>query len=431
MIIRILMLCLLVALCSTVAASADSGPNHYDSHSPFDEDSHTYLIATDSHDSIDFRIRISKSANDTNCEQGHIYARGSVSENEPANRHFGFSRKGSPSVALYEWHMCFIHDGTIFKAWRGFDPGPNTSLEVRCFLPREQLAAKETDKYLCKTENVAHTDSNYSEFAQYCWSDNTCRRFETESDYKLFLNRGPENVALHKKVPSKEIREVTVNYEYIDELQAEKLRSTWVTEIERTCAESNDQYKLSCLEKLTELEALLGADDGWRYRLTEQSLIDSFTELESQNVIFPDISNLDYANIIKFTPHQAENNVVFFYSVACPVKGRQVKSAVCTLSLNQAFYSDNPSEYFYIEETSDVDTAVWAYSAHKGVEVHPANEKMATWSKSPHRVSSIEIDGEVAKFLYHNGGCSYQLLYRIIGSNERLEFITVSGRLCV
>ncbi|WP_194755982.1 hypothetical protein [Aliidiomarina indica] len=431
MIIRILILCLFVASCSSVSASEDNRPIHYDTGSSSDKDHHTYLIETDSEDSIDFKIRISNSTNDTNCEKGHIYTQASVSTSEPANRYFGFSRKGSPKVALYEWHMCFIHNETTYKAWRGFDPGPNTFLEVRCFLPREQLAAKETDKYLCKAETVTHSDSNYSEFAQYCWSNETCRRFETESDYKLFLDRGPENVALYKIVPSKKIREVTVNYEYIDELQAENLRSTWIAEQERYCAESNDQYRPSCLEVLTQMKEFLEDDGDWRYRLTEKSLIESFAELKSQNLLFRDTSHLHYETIFKFSPHKAENNIVFFYSVACPAAGRQAKRALCTISLNQAFYSDEPSEYFYIEETSDVDTAVWAYSAHKGVKVVPKDERMARWLKNPHRVSSIEIDGEIAKFSYHSGGCWHQVLYRIIGNNEKLEFKQTSSGFCI
>ena len=431
MIIRISILCVFLASCSTVPTSVDDRPIHYDSGSSSDEDDHTYLIETNSEDSIDFKIRISNSANDTNCEKGHIYTQDSVSKIAPANRNFGFSRKGSPNVALYEWHMCFIQDGITYKAWRGFDPGLHTSLEVSCFISSEQLSAQETDKYLCKTKNITHSDGNYSEFAQHCWSKETCRRFETESDYNIFLNRGVSNVALYKIVPSKEIREITVNYEYVDEQQADKLRDSWVTEQEKYCSESNERYMQSCLEELSEMKGFRVDDGDWRYRLTEKALIDSFSELKSQDVVFQDTSHLNYATTFKFTPHDIKDNLVFFYSIACPAEGRHAKTALCTISINQAFYSDNPSEYFHIEKTSDVNTALWAYSAHQGVEVVPANEWMARWLNQPHRVSSIEIDGEVAKFSYHSGGCWHQVLYRIIGNNEKLEFLKTSGGFCV
>lgn len=327
--------------------------------------------------------------------------------------------------------MCFIQDGVTYKAWRGFDPGPNTSLKVNCFISNEKLSAQEIDRYLCKTENIIHSGSSYSEFAQHCWSKETCRRFVTESDYNLFLKRGAENVALYKIVPSKEMREITVNYEYVDEQQAEKLRASWMAEEERYCLEANERHRKSCLEELSELKAFLVDDDDWRYRLTEKALMDSFSELKSQNVVFQDTSHLDYAAKFKFTPHKAKDSSTYFYSVECPAEHRKTKTAICTISLNQAFYSELSSEYFYIDKTSDVKTALWAYSAHKGVEVTPANDWMARWLKHLHRAPSVEIDGEVAKFSYHSGGCWHQVWYRIVGSNDRLEFLKTSGGFCV
>lgn len=127
----------------------------------------------------------------------------------------------------------------------------------------------------------------------------------------------------------------------------------------------------------------------------------------------------------------SENAPQLQYSVACPAEGKQVESALCIISLNQAFYSDIPSEYFYIEETSDVNTAVWAYSMHKGVDVFPVGEWMARWLKHPHKVPTIEIDGRVAMFSYNSGGCWHQVLYRIIGNNEKLEFLKTNGGFCI
>ncbi|QJR79517.1 hypothetical protein CA267_001250 [Alteromonas pelagimontana] len=431
MILRTIMLCLILSSCSTVPTSGNKRPVHYDSRSFSDEDHHTYLIETDSEDVISFEIRISNAANDTSCEKRSIYSTNSVSAKDAVIRHFGFSRKGSPNIALYEWHMCFIHDGITYKAWRGFDPGPNTSLNVNCFITAEQLVAEETDKYLCKTDSVIHSKENYSEVAQHCWSKGVCRRFESAFEYNIFRKRGADNVALHQIVPSKKIRELTVNYEYLDEKKAEKFRSSWISEEQKYCSETDEKYRKLCLEGVSNLKASLAGDGEWRYRLTEKALTGSFPELKPQSLLLHGIRELVYATTFTFTPHKIKGSSVFFYFVTCPIEKRQAKKAVCILSINQAFYSDNPNEYIYIEQTSDLSTALWAYSAHKGVEVDPADERMATWLEKPSSVSSIEIDGMIAKFTYHVGGCTYQTWYRIVGDNEELEFMKVSGGLCI
>jgi hypothetical protein len=426
-----LIMCLLLVSCATVPTPPNGRPIHYDSRSFSDEDDHTYSIETNSQEPVDFKVRISNIAGDTDCEKGYIYGQDSVSINAPTERRFGFGRKGSPNIALYEWHMCFIKNAITYKAWRGFDPGANTALKVKCFIPTEQLVAQATDKYLCQTEKVIHSDDGYTEFAQYCWSKDTCRRFETEIDYNLFLKRGAANVALYKIVPSKEIRELKVDYEYIDEKQAEDFRLSLIAEGEKACLEEGDRSRRSCQVELSELNTLLLDSERWRYRLTENALIDSFPELKSLNVELQDTSAFDDVSTFKFTPHETKDSSVFFYTIDCPAEHRLAKNALCTISLNQAFYSESSSEYFYIEETSDIATAIWAYSGHKGVEITAVSEWIARWLQRPHRVPSIEIDGELAKFSYHSGGCWHQVWYRIIGNNEELEFFKATRGLCI
>ena len=100
MIIRIFILCLFLASCSTVPTSVNDLPAHYDAGSSSDEeDNHRYLIETNSEALVDFKVRISNSTNDTNCENGPICTQNPVSTIDPAIRHFDFSRKGSPNIA--------------------------------------------------------------------------------------------------------------------------------------------------------------------------------------------------------------------------------------------------------------------------------------------------------------------------------------------
>lgn len=224
--IQILMMLMILSACAPTPISTVNEPSHHDSGSSH-EDNHSYSIRTNSERLINFGIRISNSSDDTRCEKGFIYMHSSVSAAEPSNEAFGFNRKSSPNIALYEWHMCFIVDGVTYKGWRGYDPGPNTSLRVSCFIPQELLSTH-NDRYLCKTEETLHADADYSEYALHCWSKEACRRFETESDYNLFLRRGANNVALYRKTPSKDVRQATVNYEYFDDSQVEELRNSWI-----------------------------------------------------------------------------------------------------------------------------------------------------------------------------------------------------------
>lgn len=168
-----------------------------------------------------------------------------------------------------------------------------------------------------------------------------------------------------------------------------------------------------------------------RYQLTEKALVNSFPELQSQKVMSEDTSHIDHATTFVFSPYEAKDNLASFYAVVCPAELRQAKAAACKLISNQGFYSDNPSEHFDIESTSDVKTALWAHSAHRKVNVVSENEWMARRLKDARRVNLIEINGMIVKFSYGSDGCWHQVLYRIVGNNEKLEFLKTDGGSCI
>jgi hypothetical protein len=191
------------------------------------------------------------------------------------------------------------------------------------------------------------------------------------------------------------------------------------------CGDSEGKY---CRKALAELEASFENSKGWRYPLTGDAIANAFSEISAeQNVLFSDTSHIDYRTVCKFSPHRSGQPFVFYYFVVCPADQRKIRSATCTLYENQAFFAEEPSEYFSIEDTSDVSTALWAYEQHKQIEVTPDGEWMEGWLLRPHRVSTIEIDDTIAKFYYHSDGCSHEVWYQIVGENERLEFLKATG----
>ncbi len=227
----------------------------------------------------------------------------------------------------------------------------------------------------------------------------------------------------------KTLATLSVEYEYMDDKTALEYRNRQTEMAKSMCDDPKEAF---CRDELAEMEALFENYDGWRYHLTADAISNAYPELRAeQNVIFSDTSYTDYRTIYKFSPHRSERPVVFFYSVVCPTDQRSIRSATCTLYENQAFFSEEPSEYFSIEDTSDIETALWAYDQHKQVKVIPDSEWMESWLSRPHRVSTIEIDNTIAKFYYHSGGCSHEVWYQIVGDNERLEFLKIAGGVCV
>lgn len=429
---KLLIVLIVILLCqgcsSTPTVKEEPELLHYDT-GGFTEDLQTLVIESDSSEPVSIEFYTSNTVDDTLCTKTYTYSSFTIEPNQQKVRHLNFSRKGSPSRALYEWHVCFEIDGKRFRGWRGFDPGPGASLEISCDLDSQQISVGNTDVYLCHAVKVTHNDKNYADFGQHCWRDDVCRRFEGESDYSLFLQRGPSNVALILKVPVKTLETLDVGYEYIDDKAALEYRE-WLSEMTKSaCGYSEEEF---CRNELAELEAAFENSDGWRYRLTEKAIANAYSEISAeQDVVFSDTSHVDYRTTYKFSPHRSEHPVVFFYSVVCPADQRTPRRATCTLYENQGFFVEEPSEYFSIEDTSDVKTALWAYEQHKQIKVIPNGEWMERWLSHPHRVSTIEIDDTIAKFYYHSGGCSHEVWYQVVGENERLEFLKVAGGLCV
>jgi hypothetical protein len=182
------------------ALGDDMEDMHFDSGRPNKNDKHFYVIKTNSPSLLNIDFRISNRANDINCKKGHIYSSFEIIKGKKIKRDFNFSRKASPNIALYEWNMCFIIKGVTYKAWRGFDPGPNTTLNVDCFINQDQIKSKNTNLYLCKAQTIKHNQNNYTEYAVLCSGNDKCRYFDTKKELDLWnaVSKDPsllENVA--------------------------------------------------------------------------------------------------------------------------------------------------------------------------------------------------------------------------------------------
>lgn len=144
-------------------------------------------IATDSTAPLQIRFRLSRTPDDWNCDkaQGNELTlnRFDLAAGAPHRLDTAFARQLKPANALYEWHICFLIGGTVYRGWHGYDPGPGASLHIHCFVGMAQLAAEDSDRYLCPTAEVAPNPGNNSEFAQHCYEDG-CLHFPTEADYQ-------------------------------------------------------------------------------------------------------------------------------------------------------------------------------------------------------------------------------------------------------
>lgn len=180
--------------CQSTPDPSIDGQSISDLRDPYDERQHSYILGTSSESDIDLKIRLSKAADDLYCREASIYSQDTISAAEPSTRSFSFSQMASPNIALYEWHLCFEHEGTIYKGWRGFDPGPGSTLAINCNIPPSTLEDQETDRYLCSLDRVSLNRRNYGEYAALCSAEETdCRRFESSHELEIWnsLNRDP------------------------------------------------------------------------------------------------------------------------------------------------------------------------------------------------------------------------------------------------
>jgi len=144
-------------------------------------------VTTDSVLPINIRYRMSRTPDDFNCEKAQgteltLIDNFSVSGDKPHRINLAFGRQWKPGKAIYEWHVCFLIGDTVYRAWRGYDPGPGATLNIQCSISTEQLRLHDTDHYLCPNADVTTNPDNYSEYAVHC-SDNGCLHFKNKSDY--------------------------------------------------------------------------------------------------------------------------------------------------------------------------------------------------------------------------------------------------------
>jgi hypothetical protein len=162
----------------------------YDIGPAFGDNRHFLKISTN-FDFVGLDYRQSNSVDDVECERGFISSSFLVAPGKTKKRPLNLSRQGSPTRALYEWHICFVIDDVVYRAWRGFDPGPNTDLEVSCFIDEEQIARQDTSKYLCRTVRATQYPGNHSEYAIHCWEADKCKSFDTKGEFDKWMSLNP------------------------------------------------------------------------------------------------------------------------------------------------------------------------------------------------------------------------------------------------
>lgn len=185
---RLVLLWLAAALTSACASDGNVGAvqlptkpseRHFDIQSVGGSDPHHITIRAN-FPIVGGAFLQSNATDDIDCEHGHALSSLSLASSEEKERSLTFSRKGSPSRALYEWHFCFRIDGVVYRAWRGFDPGPGTELEISCFVDEARIRAKDRERYLCRTDRITQNPANHGEYAVHCWGEGLCKGFETK-----------------------------------------------------------------------------------------------------------------------------------------------------------------------------------------------------------------------------------------------------------
>jgi hypothetical protein len=150
-------------------------------------------IRTNSASTVAVVIHWSHAPNDVDCNLwGDGGQTAKVDAATSAVRLSAFARQFAPGNARYEWNICFVIDNTLYRAWRGYDPGPHTGLNLDCFIDAKVLVAKDTTHYLCARPNVTPNLANYAEYGVFCLPDNAnaCRTFNTQDEYESWRGLG-------------------------------------------------------------------------------------------------------------------------------------------------------------------------------------------------------------------------------------------------
>ena len=448
-------------LISTIAAAEEYDPSqaHYDKLRDDSDLGHIISVSTNSDKPIEIGLIWGTNKNDTLCKGAGTSTSFELSAGKPYRTSPGFSYKASPEIALYEYHICLEIDGKTYRGWRGFDPGFETHLEIDCFIDSKKLNALDRSTYLCKTKKMEWNRENHQEYAEYCWTDDVCRRFETEKEYQRFQKYGPQNVGFARRKPSKIVEKKKVRLTPISKTEWQNELNEFRNDLKKTCSDlqkgettSQALKKLALESCLSKLEKDMPSDDGPRPRRpTEKEIqkkfpivrslaaVDRFRKVPNSMIVGDNLTTLTYSYEATVT----SQNEITFYQVTC-VYDSKGKFAECTLSKEHAFYADNPLQFFFVGDTSNVNVAVWAIRERRKTPVKRSRQspllsvedqeqhfvRMKQYLDRNPRVVFVEEAAGIVSFSYRGQGCFYASEYKILGDLNALEYID-TNEVCI
>jgi hypothetical protein len=178
-------------------------------------------VETDSDNPISVQYRMSRTPGDVDCDKAQennltIGDKFQVTSKRPHQIFLDFPRQYQPGIALYEWHVCFLINGTVYHAWQGYDPGPGATLKVTCEIDQDRLKTRETDRFLCPDVKLAANPRNFSEYALHC-DGKACRRFATREDYDSWHRFNPLTEAVQDQITATVIDYESTHSTYISQ----------------------------------------------------------------------------------------------------------------------------------------------------------------------------------------------------------------------
>jgi len=334
------------------------------------------LLTTDLDDWFKVTLLISHAIDDSFCSYPHETVTTWVHPEHDNGEFFNLLRDGDHHRALYEWHLCIEIAGTLYRGWRGFDLGPESDLQLGCFLDRKIVEKYDDAVYLCTANNVKLEETNYNEAAEFCWSTDKCKRFESIESYRLFIAKGVQSIASNMHVGPLTVYDTNVSYSADDFTQP------------------------------------------WSSRFKTEFLVDNFSQLEgiqlkrTSGYLAREVS-------YEFEPHIVQEDLVSYYSVACSRRGMDQGTARCQVTLNEAFYADDPSANFAIEGETLVDDAKWVFNAFE----LPEDLSHVDISMVKQNVRQISIVDDIASIEVGRSWCENVVQYRVVGDKKSLEYI--------
>lgn len=321
-----------------------------------------------------FRVHTSHAIDDTFCQFKHQSVEAWAHPDHEDGLYLGLIRANDFHRVLYEWHICLEVDGTMYRGWRGFDLGPDTTLTINCMVDTHKINALDEHQYFCQAQNAITQPANYNEAAEYCWQYDRCRRFESASSYQKFIESGVGDVASEVMIGPMVVQQKEVLYE--------------------------DQ----------------NFDSGYPWGLSDSFLESQFSQLNGLAKTAVS-GNMWRGKHHDFEPHIVQGDVVSYYSVNC--KRIAQGKANCQLTLNEAFYAGDPKAHFEIDSTTQVDQAKSVYKQFELPDTHHAN----SYDNYKQYVQKITIKDDVAVIAFGSGRCHRELRYRVPDDNEALEYL--------